>query len=348
MIQENTRTPLVSVVVPIYKVERYLAQCVDSILGQTLQDIEVILVDDGSPDNCPAMVDEYAAKDPRVVAIHQPNGGYGKAVNAGIARATAPYIGIIESDDWIEPTMYEKLYKRARETGADLVKCRFWNYDSTKPEDRQNVEQLQVLDKAPEGVFHPLEWDPLIMIHVSLWSYLYKAELAKRVKVLETQSAAYQDGPFVFEILARADSISIVKEPLVHYRCEAGQGSSGQQTGRRALQSPTTVAVARDTLARLGKLDTIKEAFYFWGYGMCRLFFMHLQPELRGEYCSLYRAAFAPLKGDKSFTYKYFSPWQEDDVRWLLAGHDLPKTKWHKAWFVLRHKLGFLKERELN
>lgn len=336
----DSRSPLVSVVVPIYKVERYLRQCVDSILAQTLREIEVILVDDGSPDNCPAMVDEYAARDPRVVAVHQPNGGYGKAVNAGIARATAPYIGVIESDDWIEPTMYEKLYKRACETGADLVKCRFWRYDSTAPAGQQDVEELKVLDGAPEGVFHPLEWDPLIMIHVSLWSYLYKAELAKQVKVLESASAAYQDGPFVFEILARAQSISIVKEPLVHYRSEAGQGNSGQQTGCRALQAPATVAVARDALARLGKLECIRESFYYWGYGMCRIFLENLQPELRGEYCALYRAAFAPLKGDKSFAYKYFSAWQEDDVRWLLAGHDLPKTRWHNAWFMLRYKLG--------
>lgn len=339
MTDPSQRAPLVSVVVPIYKVEKYLAECVDSILAQTLSDIEVILVDDGSPDNCPAMVDAYAAKDPRVVAIHQPNGGYGKAVNAGIARASAPYIGIIESDDWIEPTMYEKLYKRACETGADLVKCRFWRYDSTAPAERRNIEELQVLNQAPEGVFHPLEWDPLIMIHVSLWSYLYKAEIAKQVKVLETQSAAYQDGPFVFEVLARANSISIVKEPLVHYRCEAGQGSSGQQTGRRALQAPTTARMAGEALERLGKLNQIRESYYYWAYGMCKLFLEHLQPEFRHEYCNLYREVFAPVKGDKSFTFKYFSAWQQDDVLWILSGRDLPKTKWHKLCFILRYKL---------
>ena len=97
--------PKVSVVVPIYGVEKYLRECVDSILAQTLKDIEVILVDDGSPDGCSAIVDEYAAKDPRVVAVHQPNGGYGRAVNNGIELAKGEYIGIVESDDWIEPTM---------------------------------------------------------------------------------------------------------------------------------------------------------------------------------------------------------------------------------------------------
>lgn len=130
-------SPVVSVVVPIYKVERYLAQCVDSMLAQTLRDIEVILVDDGSPDACPGICDAYAAQDSRVRVIHQENGGYGKAVNVGIDAAKAPYIGIIESDDWIEPAMYEKLYRRAVETGVDVVKCMFWKYESTStPESR--------------------------------------------------------------------------------------------------------------------------------------------------------------------------------------------------------------------
>ena len=93
--------PKVSVVVPIYKVEKYLCECVDSILAQTLHDIEVILVDDGSPDKCPEIVDEYAKKDKRVVAVHQKNAGYSTAVNKGIAMAKGEYIGVIESDDWI-------------------------------------------------------------------------------------------------------------------------------------------------------------------------------------------------------------------------------------------------------
>lgn len=117
--------PDISVVVPIYGVEKYLKQCVDSILNQTFKNMEVILVDDGSRDRCPQMVDEYAAQDARVVAIHQPNGGYGKAVNAGIARARGKYIGIIESDDWIAPDMYEKLFAQAEKTGAEITKGNF-------------------------------------------------------------------------------------------------------------------------------------------------------------------------------------------------------------------------------
>ena len=121
----------ISVVVPIYGGEKYLHQCVDSILAQTIGDIEVILVDDGSPDRCPEMIDEYARRDNRIVALHKPNGGYGSAVNAGIAVAQGDYIGIIEGDDWIEPTMYQKLYDNAVKNNSDVVKCSFWLYDST-------------------------------------------------------------------------------------------------------------------------------------------------------------------------------------------------------------------------
>ena len=110
MKEKKTSTrPKVSIVVPIYNVEKYLKECVDSILNQTLEDIEVILVDDGSPDNCGKIVDEYARKDSRIIPVHQKNSGYSAAVNKGIDLATGEYIGIIESDNWIETDMYARL-----------------------------------------------------------------------------------------------------------------------------------------------------------------------------------------------------------------------------------------------
>lgn len=94
--------PKVSVIMPTYRVEPYFEQALLSVVDQTLRDIEIIPVDDGSPDNCGAIMDAYAAKDPRIKPIHQPNGGYGKAINAGLYAATGEYIAIVETDDWIE------------------------------------------------------------------------------------------------------------------------------------------------------------------------------------------------------------------------------------------------------
>lgn len=114
-------TPMISIILPIYKAEPYLRRCVDSILAQTYTNLEVILVDDGSPDGCPAICDEYAAKDRRVVVIHQKNAGVCAARNVGLNASRGDYFGFVDDDDWIEPDMYEVLYDAMRASGADLV-----------------------------------------------------------------------------------------------------------------------------------------------------------------------------------------------------------------------------------
>lgn len=111
----------VSVVVPIYNVEPYLRECVDSILAQTLEDIEIILVDDGSPDHCGEIAEEYAREDSRVKVIHQKNAGLGSARNTGVANAVGEYVGFVDSDDWVHPKMFEKLYAAAKENNSDIV-----------------------------------------------------------------------------------------------------------------------------------------------------------------------------------------------------------------------------------
>ena len=120
--------PKVSVIVPVYGVEKYIHQCIDSILNQTLDDIEILLIDDGSKDNCPAIIDEYAKKDSRIIAIHKNNGGYGSAMNVGLKNATGEYIGIVEPDDFIDKNMYEDLYNIAMKNSVDIVKSAYWEY----------------------------------------------------------------------------------------------------------------------------------------------------------------------------------------------------------------------------
>lgn len=117
----SAASPKFSVVVPMYNVESYLGECVNSIRRQTLEDIEIILVDDGSPDRCGEMAEEYAKLDNRIKVIHRANGGLGPARNSGIEVAKGEYIGFVDSDDWIEPDMYERLYSAAISSNADVV-----------------------------------------------------------------------------------------------------------------------------------------------------------------------------------------------------------------------------------
>ena len=123
--------PLLSIIVPVYKVESYLQKCIDSILAQTLTDFELILVEDGSPDGCPALCDAAAAKDARVRVLHQKNGGLSAARNAGLDVARGEWIGFVDSDDYIAPEMYETLYKAVQSTGADLALCDYVKVDET-------------------------------------------------------------------------------------------------------------------------------------------------------------------------------------------------------------------------
>lgn len=123
--------PLLSIIVPVYDVERYLPKCMDSILAQTFTDFELILVDDGSPDNCPALCDAAAAKDARIRVLHQKNGGLSAARNAGLDVARGEWIGFVDSDDYIAPEMYETLYKAVQSTGADLALCDYVKVDET-------------------------------------------------------------------------------------------------------------------------------------------------------------------------------------------------------------------------
>ena len=134
----------VSVVVPVYNVEQYLDACVQSLLAQTLGEIEIVLVDDGSTDRSGEMCDEWAGKDPRVTVYHKPNGGLMSAWKYGVERASAEYIGFVDSDDWVDADTYERLWAAAVEHGAELVTAGLIKEDGT---------QEKLLDALPSGLY---------------------------------------------------------------------------------------------------------------------------------------------------------------------------------------------------
>ncbi len=160
--------PLLSIIVPVYDVENYLQKCIDSILAQTFTDFELILVEDGSPDNCPALCDAAAAKDARIRVLHQKNGGLSAARNAGLDVARGAWIGFVDSDDYIAPEMYETLYKAVQSTGADLALCDYAEVNVAgelcpKMHSSLSVEELtgwELLQKA-SGLMAQLAWNKL-------------------------------------------------------------------------------------------------------------------------------------------------------------------------------------------
>ena len=209
----------VSVVVPIYGVEKYLPQCIDSILAQTLKEIEIILVDDGSCNNCPAIVDEYAARDSRIIAVHQENAGYGRAVNRGIERAAGDYIAIVEPDDWIEPVMYEKLYSKAVCDDLDVVKSDFRPLNLAKRFSRQ-VPNKWVNSLPGYSVMNADEASYFFQHHPSIWSCIYRRAFLqeKGIRMTEDSGASWQDNLFQVQTLCLAKRVGFTGEIFYNYR----------------------------------------------------------------------------------------------------------------------------------
>jgi glycosyltransferase involved in cell wall biosynthesis len=220
---QNAENPCVSVIVPIYKVEQYLHQCVNSLLCQTLKNIEIILINDGSPDNCPAMCDTYAEQDKRVKVVHQQNGGYGKACNAGFIVAKGEYIGIVEPDDYAELTMMERLYHSAKEHNLDIARCHNYLWDS-----RANTRTCVDLSSVPQNtVFSPKNDSSVFFSFPSVWSMIYKADFLKNngINFFETPGASYQDTSFLFKVYACAEKIMLIEDVLINYRIDNNNSS---------------------------------------------------------------------------------------------------------------------------
>ena len=209
--------PKVSVIVPVYNVEKYLNECIDSILNQTLKDIEVICVNDGSTDDSLKILQDYAQKDNRIKIINKENSGYGASMNRGIQAASGEYIGIIESDDFVAPEMFEDLYNLAVKNHADIAKSNWYDY-TTKYNQKQKFEQFNKDETI--SVINIKEKPYILNTFPAVWSAIYKREflLNEDLKFLETPGASYQDCSFGFKTLAMAERIILTTNAYVCYR----------------------------------------------------------------------------------------------------------------------------------
>ncbi len=221
----------VSIVIPVYNVQRYLRECLDSVVSQTLKDIEIICVDDGSNDNSGKILDEYAGKDERIKVIHKKNTGYGHSMNVGFDATTGEYIGIVESDDYADKRMFETLYNIACNNDLDVVKSGFYYY-YTDPVRNEKVEIVsKIMDKktiCPSTDFKSkMEMVEFYNIKPTIWSAIYKRSFIKEnnIRFLETPGASYQDAGFSFKVMATAKRVQLIREAFLHYRQDNSESS---------------------------------------------------------------------------------------------------------------------------
>jgi glycosyltransferase involved in cell wall biosynthesis len=174
-IQYNEYQCIGDLLMPVYNVEMFLRECLDSVINQTLKDIEVICVNDGSTDGSLAILEEYAKYDNRIRIITKPNSGYGHSMNVGLDAAKGDYIGIVETDDLILPKMYETLYKIAVQLNLDIIKADYYNFHGDG--DSRITKYIEVAGKAPKyygKVLNPYEDVTPLYFTMNTWSGIYK------------------------------------------------------------------------------------------------------------------------------------------------------------------------------
>ncbi|MBT8922008.1 glycosyltransferase family 2 protein [Lactobacillus delbrueckii subsp. bulgaricus] len=212
----NNELPLVSIIVPVYKVEKYLNQCVESIINQTYQNLEIILIDDGSPDNCGQLIDGWAKRDERIVALHQKNGGLSAARNTGLDNCHGEWLAFVDSDDYVAKDYIEKMLKAAMRDHTNLVISHYSEIDEISgeqidikhnPAKVYNINEFWKQYYSPEGNFVPL---------VVAWNKLYAHE------IFETRRYAvglvHEDEEIIFDVIKKARHISVIPDDLYYYR----------------------------------------------------------------------------------------------------------------------------------
>lgn len=203
--------PKISIIVPVYKVEPYLHKCIDSILAQTLKDFELILVDDGSPDRCGEICDEYALEDKRVVVIHKENGGQATARNAALDIAKGEYIGFVDSDDWIEPDMYELLYDMCIKNNTDIANCTSTIYFKNRVV-KNGTHSLEIHDRelAMKTMLEGKLYDEVV------WTKLINRRLLEEIRF--PVGVIYEDTAFTYKVIHKANRVSCIGAPKYHYK----------------------------------------------------------------------------------------------------------------------------------
>lgn len=221
MKKSKNTSPKISVIIPVYKVEKYLDRCLQSVTKQTYDNLEIILVDDGSPDNCPQICDEWAKKDNRIIVIHKENAGVSSARNLGLDKATGEYVTFVDSDDTIDESMYEKMMKLMKDN-VDLVFCRF-KFISLNGE-IENVKEINIteLEKDKNNVesfyYRPTKYYKNQNTMGSIWRVIFRNKLLKTNNLnFNTGIKIQEDKEFVLRVLNCCNGVKVLDENLYNY-----------------------------------------------------------------------------------------------------------------------------------
>ena len=206
----------VSIIVPIYNVEKYLEKCLKSLVNQTLQEIQIVLVNDGSKDSSGKIAKKFQKRYPeKIIYLEKENGGLSDARNFGIPYATGEYIAFLDSDDYVELSLYEEMYDMAKKEKSDMVECDFyWEYPEKSKKDI--------------GVLYEGKKEMLEKVRVVAWNKLIKREILEKAKICFPKGYRYEDVEFTYKLIPYLEKVSFLKKPYIHYMQREGSISNSQ------------------------------------------------------------------------------------------------------------------------
>lgn len=296
----------ISVIIPVYKVESYIRTCLESVIGQSYKNLEIILVDDGSPDNCPAICDEYAVRDPRIKVIHKLNGGLSDARNAGLEISSGELLFFVDSDDYINKYCLEMLVNEMESTSADIVECHSNNFlDGKDPnwESKFPVRKRKMLT--------PNEWLTETnlgkFISCAVWNKLYEAHLYDDIRF--PVGRIFEDDATTYKVIDKAKKICRVDSQLYFYRERVGSTMTGTMTLKKVEHRVLAFQERSDYFAAKGNL--VVEKFSRARLCLAAISVMQSAKELdpsgnmESKLHDLIKGNYQAIKNEKSVPLKY-------------------------------------------
>lgn len=289
----------VSVVVPVYNVEEFLAECLDSICNQTLSDIEIICVNDGSKDNSLDILNEYASKDERITVIDQENGGHAVATNRGMDLATGKYLFLMDSDDILDLTALEQTYNVAEQKDVDFVIFQAINYYMDKDEyiEEENYSMNGLADYVGDSVFNYRDVkDFVFTISVTPWSKLYNRQFIENNRIRFPEGLVFDDNVFFFDVLFAAERITFLKKHLFKRRWYPT--SSTRAGDLRFLNYIEISNLIWDIFRKYDVFDEFKETLYAKKVSTVYYWYSHIKEEFKKDFFREMKSDYEKIASD--------------------------------------------------
>ena len=315
----------VSIIVPTYNVEMYLDECLESLQRQTLKDIEIICVNDGSKDNSLEIIKKYAENDPRFVIIDKENGGYGKAMNIGLDKATGEYIGIVEPDDFVPLYMYEDLYSVAKENDLDLLKADFYRFTRSEENGDMNLVYNH-LDRTAQWynkVFDPSQNPETLRFIMNTWSGIYRREFLEKFHIRhnETPGASFQDNGFYFQTFIYAQRGMILDKP--YYMNRRDNPNSSVNNREKVYCSNIEYDYIKDILMRDPEIwNRFKYMYSLKKLHNYKFTLGRIGDEFKKEYIQRISKEFKRAKDNGELEEKVFMPIEWENLMFMIKDPD--------------------------